>query len=118
MALTFFGIVGAVARWQFEAVQSATALWGFGAAFTALYYGLPPLRRPLLDGWMHAVKPFGWLVSHLLLGVIYYLILTPCGLVMRAFRRDRLVLRSSSDALSYWARRSARDDPSRYLRQS
>ena len=107
-----------MARWQFGAVQVATILWAIGAVFAAVYYLVRPLRRPLYDGWMRAVQPLGWLVSHLLLGGIYYLILTPTALVMRTFRRDRLRLRSGSGASSHWVSRTSRDDPSRYLRQS
>jgi hypothetical protein len=118
VALTFFVIVGALVRWQFGAARVATTLWGVGAAFAAVYYLVPPLRRPLHDGWMRAVMPLGWLVSHLVLGVIYYLILTPTGLLMRAFGRDRLRLRARTDAPSHWVERSSSDDPSRYLRQS
>ena len=37
----------------------------------------PDWARPLYVGWLYAVFPIGWTISHLILAVIYFLILTP-----------------------------------------
>ncbi len=118
MALTFFGILGALALWQFESARAAKILWGTGVVFASVYYVAPPLRRPLHAGWMRAVTPVGWVVSHVVLGFIYYLVITPIGLLMRLLRRDRLQLSSGENATSYWVEHKTSDDPSRYFRQS
>ena len=57
-------------------------------AVIVVYYLIPRLRRPLYRGWIYSVIPIGWLVSHLLLIIIYYLLFTPVGLVMRLVGYD------------------------------
>ena len=41
-----------------------------------------------LRGWMYAFLPLGMVMSFLLLAVIYFLVFTPLGLVMRLVGRD------------------------------
>ena len=53
-----------------------------------MYYAIPNVRRLLYLGWMRVFYPIGWVVSHLLLAIVYYLVLTPIGLVMRLFGGD------------------------------
>ncbi len=38
----------------------------------------------------------------MVLGIIFYMAVTPTGLLMRLFRRDPLRLRHDPDAPSYW----------------
>ena len=113
----FCGLVGALLTWRFDLHRAATIVWSVGLGLAIVYYAIPPLRRPLYLGWIYAFFPLGWLLSHLLLGVIYYLILTPIGLVMRLFGRDTLRRRLDPDAESYWIEYGARKDPKRYFRQ-
>ena len=57
-------------------------------------------------------------LSHLVLAVIYYLILTPIAIVMRTFGRDQLRLRFDASARSYWKEHDPAADTARYFRQS
>jgi hypothetical protein len=114
----FFGILGVVANWQFEARGSALGLWATGGAAAFVYYAIPPLRIPLFLGWMALVSPIGWLVSHLVLVLIFYGLITPLALVMRLFGRDRLERRFPSEAASLWSPREQVADTERYFRQS
>ena len=77
----------------------------------------PQLMRPIFIGWMCAAFPIGWVVSHLLLGAVFYLVITPLGLVMRLAGRDKLKLRFDPAAASYWMRRPPTPPASRYFRQ-
>ncbi|MDX2149889.1 MAG: SxtJ family membrane protein [Bryobacteraceae bacterium] len=76
----------------------------------------PPLIRWVFVGWMILVFPIGWLISHLVLGVIFFLIVTPIAFVFRLTGRDRLRMRPG-DRPSYWEERPARTDAAGYLRQ-
>ena len=42
----FVALVGAIARWQFDAPAAALGIWSAGGALAALYWAAPPLRRP------------------------------------------------------------------------
>jgi hypothetical protein len=61
--------------------------------------------------------PVGWVVSRLLLVVIYYALLTPLALVFRLLGRDSLRRRFEPQATTYWQPRAAALDRRRYLRQ-
>jgi hypothetical protein len=87
------------------------------AAGGILIWRRPELGRRLYAGWMAAVSPAGWAVASLVLALIYYVVFTPIGLLLRAAGRDPLGRRSKGRAASYWVARSRRNDPASYFRQ-
>ena len=58
--------------------------------------------RPLYLLLVGATFPIGWTMSHILLGVIYYLVLTPIGLLLQLCGHDPMKRRLEPDAQSYW----------------
>ena len=113
----FVALVGAIARWQFKVPAAALGIWSTGGALAALYWLAPPLRRHILVGWMYAALPIGWTVSHLVMGVVYFAVVTPIGLLSRLVRGDTLHRRPDRNARSYWIERPHRSGSRRYLRQ-
>ena len=118
VVLVLFVLIGSILWWRFDATNAAVTIWSVGAAIALLYYAIRPLRIPMYLGWMHLVLPIGLVVSYALLGIIYFGIITPMALVMRAFGRDKLERRFVADAGSYWSAHDPGDEPARYLRQS
>ena len=53
-------------------------------------------------GWMDASWPMGWVFSHVLLGVTYYLVITPIGLILRLLGKDPMRRRFDREAKTYW----------------
>jgi hypothetical protein len=117
LLLAFFGLLAAMAQWRFGAPSSARLLLAVGAALSAVYYAVPPLRRWIFLAWMFAAFPIGWTISHVLLFVVYFGVLTPVGLVLRVLGKDPLDRAFDRDASSYWIARPRVDDPRRYFRQ-
>jgi hypothetical protein len=113
----FCAFLGAVFRWRFHAPDAGRAAWVAGAVLTAIYFAAPPLRRWIYLGWTYAAYPIGWTVSHLTLAIVYYLVLTPIGLIIRMTRRDPLDHRFEPSRRSYWSEHAPSEDPSRYFRQ-
>jgi hypothetical protein len=66
---------------------------------------------------MVTLSPIGWVMSHVILGIIYYLVLTPIGLLLRALGRDPLRRRFETGARSYWIDRGEEPAVERYFRQ-
>jgi hypothetical protein len=66
----------------------------------------------------YAVLPIGTLVSHLILLVLFYGVITPLGFLARLVRRDPLATRWERGARTYWRERRGARDPSSYLRQA
>ena len=78
---------------------------------------LPALIRPIFVGLILLTFPLGWVVSHLLLGLIFYGVVTPIGLILRIIGHDPLQLKKPGGN-SVWKTSIGKTDATRYLRQS
>lgn len=115
LLVVFVALVGGLAWWRTGSVPYA--IWG-GGGLLALVYGLVPVvRRPIFVGWTYAASPIGWTVSHLLLGLIYFGVITPIGLALRALGRDPLARHFDPAARSYWTPHPPERDVARYFKQ-
>ena len=119
IAAAFFGFIGGVllAASGGESLALSQGLWAFGALLALVYYAIPAIQRAVYIGWMYAVFPIGWVVSHLLLGVTFYLVLTPIGLLLRLAGKDLLQRRLDRNAPSYWMQRKGVPEAPRYFKQ-
>jgi hypothetical protein len=115
--LIFLGLVGVVLWWRFKLPDVARIIWLVAVVVTAAYYALPPLRRPLFVGWSALFFPIGWTVSFLVLVGVWWLVVTPIGVIMRLTGHDALQRRFDPSADSYWRAHRPPDDPARYFRQ-
>jgi hypothetical protein len=95
----------------------AAALASCGVLSLLIGIWQPRWLRPIYVLWMALAFPFGWLLAHLLLAAIYFLLITPIGLILRVVRRDPLAREFERESQSYWTPRSASDDRTRYFRQ-
>lgn len=113
----FGGLIGALLFWKFEAPNIAKVIWVATAIIIAIYNLVPALRPTIFTAWMALIFPIGWLISHLLLTLVFYLVVFPIGLLMRALRYDALNRKFSPGAHSYWIKRQIEQDPKKYFRQ-
>lgn len=90
---------------------------GISAIVAVLGLVRPAAVRPIYTAWMLAVFPIGWLVSHLVLGIVYYLVVTPIGLLRRLVSGDPMHRCFDRQAETYWQPRRPVRDPKRYFRQ-
>ena len=111
IALGAFSVIGAVVLWRGglfglsfgEATPSvAYGLWGLGiisALFSLLW---PPANRPLFVTLIVLTFPIGLVVSHVVLAVLFFGILTPVALFFRLIGRDPLERKFDRERESYW----------------
>ena len=90
-------------------------------AGVAIIIGIAGLLRPRLVRWLFVAAtvlafPIGWVVSQVMLFVLFIGVMTPVALLFKAQRRDRLA-RTRSAQSSYWKPKTATQDMRRYLRQ-
>jgi hypothetical protein len=112
-----FAVSSASAGWVGPS-RVAGSLWAIGAVGAVLIWIVPSAGRQLYVGWMLAAVPIGWTISHVVLAVVYYVVLTPIGLLMRLVGRDPMQRRlDRSGSGSYWIERPPRRDSSSYFRQ-
>jgi hypothetical protein len=64
----------------------------------------------------YLTAPIGIVVSLTVLGIVYYIVVTPIGLVMRLFGMDPLQRRGDPKADTYWRKRE-QPQPDQYFRQ-
>jgi MFS family permease len=111
------GLIGWLTLYRFELTIVASVIWVATLAMVALYYALPGIRRTIYFAWMTIFYPLGWLISHALLALVYYLVLTPIGLAVRLFGHNPLERSFDPSANSYWKPRAPNRDPSHYFKQ-
>jgi hypothetical protein len=113
----FVAVAGAVIRLRTGSGTAAVAVWAVGGLVAAAYLAVPAARRLIFVGWSGATYPIGWVVSHIVMGVVFYLVFTPIGFVVRRFGRDPLDRRFEAAQPSYWSERESAGDVGRYFRQ-
>jgi hypothetical protein len=87
-------------------------LFFLGTGFLAF-----PVLRPIYVGWMKFAQVLGWINTRILLGVFFYLVLTPIGVVLRLLGKDLLEQNIDRSARTYWIKRRPEPfDPERYER--
>ena len=121
-SLLLAALLVGLAGWLAWHSHSALVVGGVGtAAVAAGLVGVlhPGLMRVVYVVWMAAAFPIGWVVSHLLLAAIYYLVITPIGVIMRMCGYDPVRRRFDRQAKTYWKPREDqdRDDPKQYFKQ-
>lgn len=83
-------------------------VWSLVVAGVLLLIALtaPAVLAPLNRLWMRFGALLHGIVSPLVLGVMFFGVITPMGLVMRALGKDPLRLRADAGAASYWVQRT------------
>jgi hypothetical protein len=76
----------------------------------------PRSVRPLFLALTILTWPVGWVVSHLVLLVLFYGVFTPVGLLFWVIGRDSLERRFRPECGSYWQPKAMPADPARYLK--
>jgi len=61
--------------------------------------------KPVYIAWMKFVYLFGWVNTRLMLIIIFYLVFTPIGLVMRLCGVDPLERKINKKEKSYWKKK-------------
>ena len=117
LCLVFFGLIAAYAYYRHDASTVASVLAGLAVVLGTLGLLAPSALKPVFVGWMIAAFPIGWTISHLLLGSLYYLVLTPIGLILRLVGYDPMHREFDAKADTYWVEREQVQDVGRYFRQ-
>jgi hypothetical protein len=109
-----FGLVMAAAATLFgclpllRAAPPHWALLGVAAAFAALSLLAPRVLFPLNYVWFRFGLLLHRVISPMVIGAVFFLCVTPIGLLLRMFGKDVLSLRRRADLPSYWI---VRDPP-------
>jgi saxitoxin biosynthesis operon SxtJ-like protein len=76
-----------------------------GAAFGVVALVAPAVLTPLNRIWLKFGLLLHKIVSPIVLGILFFVVITPMGLAMRLFGKDPLRLRLDRGTKSYWIER-------------
>ena len=62
---------------------------------------MPGALRPVYTTWMKIGHGIGWVNTRIILGVLFYVLLLPMGLIMRLFGSDPMARKRDDSASSY-----------------
>jgi hypothetical protein len=118
-AFAFAGLWMLRARGELPSLARSVA---YLLLFLALFSGSmsvvwPRANRPLFVVLSLVTYPVGLVVSHVVLLILFFVILTPLGLLFRIVGRDPLRRRREAERDSYWEDLSETAEPSHYFRQ-
>jgi hypothetical protein len=115
--ILFFGGLAAWKAFGSDSTTAALVLAALAATIGPLGLAYPAAIRPVFVGWMTIAFPIGWVVSHLLLLILFCVFFTPLALVFRVIGRDALSRRPDFAKETYWTAKPVAADPSNYFRQ-
>ena len=78
----------------------------------------PWLLKPMFIGLSIVTWPIGFIVSEVVLLLLFYAVFAPAGLISRLLRRDPLLLKPDSTVQGAWKTKKPETDTSRYYRMS
>lgn len=110
------GFLGGVLWWRGRAYFSY--LFIFSVVFLFLGLFIPGVSKFVQKVWMPLAAIMGWVMTRVILIILFYLILTPTGFLARLFGQHFLDLKFDKSAGSYWiTRKNAQFDKKRYESQ-
>ena len=80
----------------------ALALAALAAVSGLFSLVFPKANLPIYLGLTIAAFPIGFVLSYVIMGTLFYVVIAPIGLLMRLFGHDPMDRRFRPDAKSYW----------------
>ena len=108
----FFTLFAALLRWRSgpEGILPPILI-GTAALFMLLGTVAPSALRPIERGWMAFAERLSVVMTFVIMIALFYLVITPTGLLLRLFGKDLLARKIRKDLPSYWTPTEA-DGPS------
>jgi len=83
---TIFGVIIPLARRH----ESPLWIWVIAIFFVAFALVAPNALNPIYQGWMRFGLVMGWIETRIILGLVFYAMILPMGVVMRLLGNDPL----------------------------
>ena len=126
IAFVGFGVLAALAYFErliFAAglgearIPVAGALAALGTA--ALFFSLvcPRANRFLYVGLTLLAFPIGFVLSYVVMGTLFFLVIAPIAVILKAFGRDAMHRAYDPHEASYWSEAGPRRDKETYFQQ-
>jgi hypothetical protein len=104
------GIFAVIGLWPLLLRGEAVRLWALICAAVLLLPAVvyPIALRPARRVWMAMGHVLGWINTRIILGIVFYGLVAPMGMIMRAFGKDPMRRRFEPEAETYRLARESR----------
>jgi uncharacterized protein DUF5989/saxitoxin biosynthesis operon SxtJ-like protein len=89
-------------RWWHRPEDIPIILLGLAGVFLVLTIAFPRPLRPLLAGWLKFAIALNWVMTRILLTIVFYGMITPTAWLMRLVGTDPLSRAWQPEATTYW----------------
>ena len=107
--ILFFIVFSIISIWPILS-GGELRLWSFIVAIIFLIMGITKSRflTPLNIAWVKFGELLGVIISPLIMGLVYFLVLLPIGILMRVLGKDLLSLKFNKNTETYWNKKEAK----------
>jgi len=126
IALFGFGLFGLLA-WQewllfaggLGSMREPIAYGFFGLGVLSMLLSLvaPKANWPIYVGLSILAFPIGFVLSYVIMGILFFLIIAPIALLLKALGKDPMHRKYDRAVTSYWQKLETQRDPESYFRQ-
>jgi hypothetical protein len=108
-------LLGGILAWRHRG--AGWPMISVGTVFVLIAIVAPRTLGFIYGPWMIFSFALGWLVTRVLLTLIFFFVVTPIGLLQRLFGQSAIEVAFRTDATSYWHSRTARPTAGDYEKQ-
>lgn len=87
--------------WVFDAETMPIWPWIVAGILWLPALFMPNSLRPVYTVWMRIGHAIGWVNTRIILGLVFYIVVLPMGLIMRMFGKDPMARKYDKAASSY-----------------
>jgi hypothetical protein len=104
--IVFFIVFLTIGLWPFLSSEEIR-IWSIIISLIFLILGLlnSKILTPINKLWVKFGELLGKIISPIVMGVIFFAIVTPIGFLLKIFKKDILNLKIDNNQKSYWTKR-------------
>jgi hypothetical protein len=104
------GVFSIIGLWPLLLRGEPLRLWAVGLGGLLIVMGgvLPGVLDPIHKAWMWVGHVLGWINTRIILGIVFYGLVTPTGLVFRLMGKDMMRRTFAKDSPTYRVVKMAR----------
>lgn len=95
-----FGVLGGLLLWRDKSYY--IYFFAASAVFFLLGLAVPIALRPVQKVWMKFSMALGWVMTRVILTILFFAVFTPIGFVSRLFGKRFLCLATGESCDTYW----------------
>lgn len=112
------GVIGIIQFLIWNHERMASIFWILALLILVPGLFFPVILKPVYRLWMKFAAVLAWFNTRLILGLTFFLVFTPIGILLKLLRKDLIKEKWDAKAVSYWIeRKKIPFDRSRYEKQ-